>query len=496
MALELRQNLKLSQQLVITPQLQQAIKLLQLSRVELLEVVQAELLENPTLEEEAEGEDFEQLKPEEKFAHENSESEKPPEKNSNHEAEVMTTNKEPDNFDWENYLNTYNAPEHIASGMDDLPTYESTLSQKTSLYDHLVWQFHLSAFSEDEEEIGAIILGAINDDGYLQDSLEDIAEKAKVPLEKVEAVLQKIQKFDPPGVAARDLKECMLLQIRYFGHDREALEKLVSNHLSELEKKDYKRIAREMKLPLENIIHLAKLIHELEPKPGRPFSESSAQYITPDVYVYKVGEEWMVILNEDGLPKLQLSPFYRNMMQKSLQPNENGADGQNLQDTEKEYVQNKLRSAIWLIRSIHQRQRTLYKVSKAIVKFQENFFEKGIEFLHPMILRDVANEIGMHESTVSRVTTNKYVHTPKGIYELKFFFNNGLPSGNGESIASESIKDKIRHIVSGENVKSPLSDQEIVEILKQQKIDIARRTVAKYREMLGILPSSKRKQLF
>ncbi len=503
MALEIRQNLKLSQQLVITPQLQQAIKLLQLSRVELLEVVQAELLENPTLEEDAEGEDFEKLQAQDMYANEVADTENAPEKSSNQEKEVMTEKqgevKEPDNFDWEDYLNTYNAPERIASGMDDLPTYEATLSQKTSLYDHLMWQLQLSDFTEEEEEIGSLIVGEINDDGYLQEPLEDIAEKAKVPVEKVEAVLQRVQKFDPPGVAARDLKECMLLQIRYFGHEREILEKLVSNHLGELEKKDYKRIAKEMKITLEKVIHLAKLIHELEPKPGRPFSESSAQYITPDVYVYKVGDEWMVVLNEDGLPKLQLSPFYRNMMQKTLRSNGDGngqLEGQNLQEGEKEYVQNKLRSAIWLIRSIHQRQRTLYKTTKAIVKFQKDFFEKGIEGLHPMVLRDVAQEIGMHESTISRVTTNKYVHTPQGIFELKYFFNNGLPSGDGESVASESIKDKIKHIVSGENVKSPYSDQEIVEILKAQKIDIARRTVAKYREVLGILPSSKRKQLY
>lgn len=500
MALEIRQNLKLSQQLVITPQLQQAIKLLQLSRVELLEVVQAELLENPTLEEDAEGEDFEKLQPQDMFAGEIADVENTPEKTSNQEKEVMSEKqgevKEPENFDWEDYLNTYNAPEHVASGLDDLPTYETTLSQKTSLYDHLMWQLQLSDLTEDEEEVGGLIVGGINDDGYLQDSLEDIAEKVKLPVEKVEAVLQKVQKFDPPGVAARNLQECLLLQIRYFGAEREDMEHLVTHHMAELEKKDYKRIAREMKVSLDRVIQLGKLMHELEPKPGRPFSESSAQYITPDVYVYKVGEEWMVVLNEDGLPKLQLSPFYRNMMQKSLKPIGDGDDGKNLQASEKEYVQNKLRSAVWLIRSIHQRQRTLYKTMKAIVKFQRDFFEKGIEHLHPMVLRDVAQEIGMHESTVSRVTTNKYVHTSQGIYELKFFFNNGLPSGDGESIASESIKDKIKHIVSGENVKSPHSDQEIVEILKQQKIEIARRTVAKYREMLGILPSSKRKQLF
>jgi RNA polymerase sigma-54 factor len=488
MALEIRQNLKLSQQLIITPQLQQSIKLLQLSRMELLEVVQGELLENPVLEEEAE---MEETKPQEVKTQEFQEDENAPEKKAEHDnQEVMSVKegeiKEPNDFDWENYLNTYNAPENIASGLEDLPTYENTLSQRTSLYDHLIWQLHLSNLGEEEEELGATMIGAINDDGYLQDSVEEIAEKAAVPVEKVEAVLEKIQKFDPPGVGARDLRECLLLQIRFFSHEKEALEKLVSNHLSELERKDYRKIAREMKIPIEQVIHLAKLMQELDPKPGRPFSDSSAQYITPDAYCYKVGEEWVVVLNEDGLPKLQVSSFYRNMMQR---PDFNKEEA-------KEYIQTKLRSAIWLIRSIHQRQRTLYKVVKAISKFQRDFFEKGIGHLRPMILRDVAQEIGMHESTVSRVTTNKYVHTPRGIYELKYFFNNGVATSEGDSVASQTIKDKIRQIIGQENPKSPHSDQDIAEMLKETKIDIARRTVAKYREMLGILPSSKRKQLF
>ena len=240
-----------------------------------------------------------------------------------------------------------------------------------------------------------------------------------------------------------------------------------------------------MKISIEEVGNLARMIHELEPKPGRPFIESSAEYITPDAYVYKVGGDWIVVLNEDGLPKLKLSPFYQNML-RNLNSNENT----------KEYVQTKFKSALWLIRSIHQRQRTLYKTVKAIVKFQKEFFEKGIGHLKPMILRDVAEEIEMHESTVSRVTTNKYVHTPQGIYELKFFFNNGVPSSEGDSVASEVIKDKIKQIVSQENPKSPYSDQKIVAILKSHKIDLARRTVAKYRELLGILPSSKRKQFF
>ncbi|MBL7685567.1 MAG: RNA polymerase factor sigma-54 [Deltaproteobacteria bacterium] len=486
MALEIRQNLKLSQQLIITPQLQQSIKLLQLSRMELLEVVRDELLENPILEEEAEESRISQQE-----IQEGSETEIG-EKKLDHANEEVLPNKEgdfkePSDFDWDNYMNTYNAPEHISGGIEELPTYENTLTQKASLQDHLLWQLSLSMLSEAEQEFGAHIIGSINEDGYLQESLEEIAEKANVPIEKVEMGLQKIQSFDPPGVGARDLKECLLLQIRYFNHEKELLEKLVSNHLSELEKRDFKKISKEMKISIEHVVELSKLVHELEPKPGRPFSDSSAEYITPDVYVYKVGDDWVVVLNEDGLPKLQVSPFYRNMLQSS--------DKQK-QENAKEYIQTKLRSAIWLIRSIHQRQRTLYKVVKAIVKFQKDFFEKGIDHLKPMILRDVAEEIGMHESTVSRVTTSKYVHTHRGIFELKYFFNNGVQGSEGDSIASETIKEKIRQLVANENLKSPYSDQEIVELLKEHKIEIARRTVAKYREMIGILPSSKRKQLY
>ncbi len=486
MALEIRQNLKLSQQLVITPQLQQAIKLLQLSRMELLEMVHGELLENPVLEEEPEEED---CRAQELAVKEHQSEETTPEKRNDTEQEVLLQKegefKEPQDFDWENYLNTYNAPEHISSGLEELPSYENTLSRKETLHDHLFWQLRFSDLPEDEEEIGTLLVGSVNDDGYLQDPLEEIAEKAQVTLEKVEAVLKKIQQFDPLGVASRNLQECLIQQVRFYP-ERETLEKIIRQHLPDLERKDYLLIARDLKISVDQVVHFARIIHELEPKPGRPYSQESSEYITPDVYVYKVGEDWVVVLNEDGLPKLQISPFYKQMAKQGA-----------AQDGAKEYVQNKLRSAVWLIRSIHQRQRTLYKVVKAIVKFQKDFFEKGPQHLKPMVLKDVAEEISMHESTVSRVTSSKYVHTPQGIFELKYFFNNGLPSSfGGDSVASEAIRDKIKHIISEEDPKSPYSDQHIVKILKDSNIEIARRTVAKYRESLKILPSSKRKQFF
>lgn len=488
MALEIKQSLKLSQSLVITPQLQQAIKLLQLSQMELVDVVQQEMMENPLLEEGQEAEEIPSDLPPEIVA-DQQQTEVAPE--STHGVENQEVGgkegdfkQEPQDFDWDNYMNTYNAPEMVQRGLEDLPSYENTLATKTSLFDHLRWQLQLSNLDQKHLELGYQILGGINDDGYFQDSLEEIAVKNSVMLDVAESVLKKIQDLDPPGVGARDLKECLLLQIRHLGPHQAILSQMVENHLSNLERKDYLRIAKDLKISLEKVQELAKLIHELEPKPGREFSTSEPQYITPDVYVHKIGNEWVVVLNEDGLPKLKVSPLYKTML-----------EGEAKSST-KEYVQNKLRSAIWLIRSIHQRQRTLYKTAKTIVKFQQDFFEKGISELKPMILRDVANEIEMHESTVSRVTTNKYMHTPHGIIELKFFFNSGIATTNGDSVASESIKSRIKGLISQENPKKPLSDQEIVKLLKDGNVDIARRTVAKYREMLGILPSSKRRQLY
>jgi len=375
--------------------------------------------------------------------------------------------------------------EGINRSADDFPSYENTLASKTNLFDHLMWQMQLSAFDPDELSVGTQILGGINDVGYFKDSLEEIANKSDFSVDFVEHVLERIQEFDPPGVGARDLKECLILQVKNVEIKyQDLLCQIIKDHLPNLEKRDFPKIAKGLKIPLEKVKTIAKLLHELEPKPGREYSTSEAQYITPDVYVKKLGDEWTVILNDDGLPKLKVNPLYKSMV-----------DGKDSSKT-KEYVQGKLRSALWLIRSIHQRQRTLYKTSKTIVKFQMDFFNNGIDHLKPMILRDVANEIEMHESTVSRVTTNKYMHTSHGIFELKFFFNSGIATSTGDAIASESIKNKMKNLIAQENPKKPLSDQDIVRLLKDGKIEIARRTVAKYREMLGILPSSKRRHLY
>ncbi|MFM8313758.1 MAG: RNA polymerase factor sigma-54, partial [Deltaproteobacteria bacterium] len=313
-----------------------------------------------------------------------------------------------------------------------------------------------------------------------------IAQKENFDVHEVEAVLYRIQEFDPIGVASRDLKECLLVQIYDLKENDDLLEAMIENHLSDLEKKNYGAICKALNLSMEEVVERVKIIEELEPKPGRAFGGSPAHYIIPDIYVVKRGDEYVVMLNEDGLPKLKISSFYKNLLDK---------ESENQQIT-KDYVQGKLRSAVWLIRSIHQRQRTIYKVTESIVKQQYDFFEKGISHLKPMVLRDVADDIGMHESTISRVTTNKYVHTPRGIFELKFFFNSGISRVHGADVASETVKEKVKAIIATEPPAHPFSDQKIVELLLKENINIARRTVAKYREMLGILPSSRRKKVF
>ncbi len=490
MAIEIKQKVKLEQQLVVTPQLQQAIKLLQLSRLELSNLIQTELLENPVLE------SIEEQETEEKEIEEESEGEKHEEakmEDKGHEHIVDEIGdkdgslKEPVDFDWETYIGVYNAPDYDVTRepIDEIQTYENVSKQGETLQDHLLWQLRLIDIPPDEREIATEIIGNINDDGYLTVGVEDIASKFGVNIEKVEKALKIVQEFDPTGVAARDLQECLVLQAKQLGHDSAILIRLIREYLTEIERHDYETISKKLELPLERVKELVHVISNMDPKPGRPYGGETPSYIIPDVYVQKVGDDYDVVLNEDGMPKLRISNFYRRAMMK----------GSSASEETKNYIQDRLRSALWLIKSIHQRQRTLYKVAKSIVKFQKDFFDKGISYLKPLVLRNVAEDIGMHESTVSRVTTNKYMHTPRGIFELKYFFNTGLQQLEGGGIASEAVKLKIKKLIETEDPKSPLSDQKIAEILKEQKVDIARRTVAKYREMLNIPSSSRRRRV-
>jgi RNA polymerase sigma-54 factor len=477
MALELRQQLKLTQQLIMTPQLQMAIKLLQLSRLELLNTIRQELVENPTLEEEVH-----EVSAEDPIA-EQSESQ-PSE--SSQSKEVTIEENIRDDIDWNNYINEYNSSgrTHFEAERRDTPNFESFVAHKESLREHLLWQFLMTSPTEEEEKIGSLIVGNLNEDGYLDASIEDLVTMSGSDPERIEKILFLMQTFDPIGVCSRDLGECLLIQARHFDLDDTIVTQIIENHLNHLENKNYRAIAKSLKTSIEDIIAAVQVIKGLEPKPGRQFTEEEAQYINPDVFVYKLEDEFVILVNDDGMPKLHVNNFYKNAFKE---------DG-NFSDDAKEYIQEKMRSATWLIRSIHQRQKTIYKVMESILKFQRSFFEKGIAYLKPMVLRDVAEDIGMHESTISRVTTNKYAHTPRGIFELKYFFNSSIQRVQGEAIASASVQDKIRQIIESENPKKPYSDDKISKLLKESNICIARRTVAKYREMMKVLPSNKRKE--
>ena len=477
MALELRQQLKLTQQLIMTPQLQMAIKLLQLSRMELVETIRTELEENPALEEVPESSPVEQVSDQiDSLSNESS-----PEK------EVTIEEKLQQDIDWSNYLDEYNTPGrvHFEAEDRDTPRFESFIARKESLNDHLLWQFLMTKPDKEEERIASLIIGNLNKDGYLDVTAEEIAAASDSAPEKVEEVLSLMQTFDPIGVCARNLSECLLIQARYLGLENTIVTDIVTDHLQNLEKRNYKAICKALKKSMDEVISAVNVIKSLEPKPGREFSDETPQYINPDIYVYKLENEFVIMLNDDGMPKLRVNSFYKSSITR----------GKKISGDAEDYIQEKMRSAAWLIKSIHQRQKTIYRVMESILQFQRDFFDKGIAHLKPMVLRDVAQDIGMHESTISRVTTNKYAFTPQGIFELKYFFNSSIRRAHGGTIASASVQDKIRQIILSEDPKKPYSDDKIAKLLKKDEIHIARRTVAKYREMLKVLPSNKRKQI-
>ena len=487
MALELKQQLKLSQQLVMTPQLQQAIKLLQLSRLELAETIQQEIEENPILEESlSPGETETDAAPDEALTLGMAEEPVLPEPERTSEVQMESTSSLTE-IDWENYANEY---ESGSSGSgrqrdeNDLPSRLDILTAKPNLQSHLQWQLNLSNITEEEREVGQFIIGNLNRDGFLEASDEDIVRQTGCPEEMAIRMVAMVQDMDPPGIGARGIKECLLLQLRRLKLGDSLAAVIVRDHLQLLETKNYTALSRATGRSIDEVAAAIRVIVNLDPHPGRVYSDEEPQYIVPDVYVYKLGNEYVIMLNDEGLPRLRISGYYKEILKKdSTAPS-----------TTKDYVQDKLRSAMWLIKSIQQRQRTIYRVVESILKFQREFFERGVAHLRPMVLRDVAEDLGMHESTISRVTSNKYVHTPQGIYELKYFFNSAIATYGGDSLASESIKQRIKSIVQGEHPEKPLSDSAIADIFARENIQLARRTVAKYREQLGILPSKLRKR--
>ena len=472
MSMEMRLSLRQTQRMIMTQSLQQAIGLLQLSRLELIQAVRQELEENPILDEE--------ILEESRLAGEASADASGDEEGEPGEDRLA-------DFDWESYL------EDSSDYRREFPreeverwSPEERLTRPRSLGDHLLFQLHLSTSDPGLIQWATEIIGNLDENGYLTMDPEELRGKTSADQGLIEKALRLVQSFDPAGVAARDLRECLLLQLEALkdGEQVAVARTLVADHLAELEGRYLTRLADKLKVSLKTIQDAVLLICSLEPKPGRTFSTEEPRYITPDVYILKVDDRFVVVLNEDGLPRLRISSYYRGLLGK----------GRPSSKETREYVEGKMRSALWLIRSIEQRQRTLFKVTEAIVKFQREFLEKGITAMRPLTLKEVAEAISMHESTVSRVTTNKYVHTPEGLFELKYFFHRGVQATDGEAVSSLTVKELVRRLLTAEDMGKPLSDQKIVEILKQQGIEIARRTVAKYRGQLRIPSSSRRRR--
>ncbi len=500
----LRLELKLSQKLIMTPQLQQAIKLLQLSRLELQQSLAQHLLANPFLDEvQAEVEEAETATAEDKAEEVSvSAGQEQPEEGGTPEERGS-----PEEFSasgWEEYFGrnrrTGNC-EYPSSSQDEFPSYDQTVSKATSLEEHLHWQLSLSGLSDREKALGRLIIGNLDDDGYLRIALTEVVAGTNFMEAEAESVLKDIQTLDPTGVGARDLPECLLLQLGHLGRNQigslgarpgalkgAIVQGIVLHHLKDLEKKQYAKIAKALNVTVEEVFQATKVIEDLEPKPGRPFTNTQNYVIVPDVFVVKNEWEWVVLLNDDGLPSMRISPYYKQLM----------ASGQEGTAETKAYMDEKLRDAQWVIRSVVQRNKTIVKVVSSIVKFQEQFFEHGVQCLKPLVLKQVAEDIGMHESTISRVTANKYMYCPQGMLELKFFFNAGLQRTNQPSDmhSSVSVREMIRKMVAEEDAKRPLKDEEIAARLYTQQVCIARRTVAKYRAEENILSASQRKHFF
>jgi RNA polymerase sigma-54 factor len=487
MALEQKLSLRLAQKLVMTPSLQQAIKLLQMTRMELETLLTQELVENPLLEEAAEA-------PEEEAAPE----EEPvvPEAQTN--GGELDHEKSMENIDLDAYFGDYWEGPGASSMMEEReePPIENSLTREPDLYDHLLWQLHMAEVAPRQREIAELIIGNLSPDGFLMASPEEIramgdqnGEEHNYSIEEVEEALQLVRGFDPPGIACADLRESLLLQMDLLGIAADALARRMIGEAWDLFlRRQFPAVAKKLGVELPKLEEAVELVRSLETRPGRRFNTERPHYIEPDVYVRRVGEDYVIQLNDDGLPRLRVSRAYRRMLQTMR------SEGR--QSEAQQFIKDKIRSAVWLIKSLDQRQRTIYKVATSIVRQQREFLDRGIEHLRPMVLRDVAEDIGMHESTVSRVVSNKYIHTQRGLFPMKFFFHSGIDREYGDNISSLTVKRKIEQLIQAEDPKRPLSDSELMRILNREGIQIARRTVAKYRDELSIPSSTDRKQIF
>lgn len=454
-----------TQKLVMTPELRIAIKILQLSTAELVEYIDQQLIENPVLEVVEGSVDHEADGPVEKVAE-----------------------KENEKFDidWEQYFEDAGESkgERTVNRERENIRFDNFVTAVPNLHDHLLFQLSMASLPKEEREVGEFLIFSLDDNGYLQCSTDEAAIQCNVPFDVAEKILKVIQGFDPPGIGARDLKECLLIQYEQLDQKNELLIQLIINHLGELAEGKMMKVAKKLGVSLQEIQTVVDQLKLLEPKPGRKFSVSdSVRYIVPDLVVEKVDGEYIILVNDVSAPRLTLNPFYKDLVRAGSSDQES-----------RKFLENKLNSAVWLMRSIEQRRGTLYKVARCIIDSQVDFFEKGIKYLKPMNLKHVAEATGLHESTVSRATSNKYMQSPKGLFELKFFFSSGISQIQGSAVSSEVVKKIIRELVEGESPLKPLSDQKIADILIDKGMDISRRTVAKYRDEMGIPATSRRRR--
>ncbi len=478
MAIENRLELKLSQKLVLTPQLQMAIKLLQMPQLELSQTLTQELTENPFLEETMDTMSSDELSTEERDS-------------LDHEGDMRDDAEIPleglATFTADDYFDERSSDGrdlgYFTAGNVEHPSFEQFLTSAPDLYDHLIWQLRMSHDEDEVRRVAEIIIANIDESGYLIASNEEISQIAATPLEVVEEAVMLVQSFDPPGIAAHDLRECLLLQLKPINLSGSLVETLILNHLDLISRKKYQNVARLCNTSVDDVMAAVKILEGLEPKPARSFSTEAASYIVPDVYIVRTDSGYQILLNDEGLPKLRINSYYHRLLsQKNLVPKE-----------ERQFLEDKLRSAIWLIKSLDQRNKTIYRVTESILNYQKEFFDGGVNNLKPLNLKDIATELSLHESTISRVTSNKHLACPHGIYSFKYFFSNAIQSASGE-LSSTSVKEMIRKIIGEEDPANPLSDMKIVGIFKSQNISIARRTIAKYREELKIPAQSQRRK--
>jgi RNA polymerase sigma-54 factor len=474
------------QKLILAPALQQAIKLLPMTNLDLIEVINNELSQNPMLEEETPERKVKEKEEEISVANETADS---PEAAS---PEALAPRESPEaggvaeDLELESHFQDYldDGFRPYFSERKEVPSLENILSKSPSLWDHLNWQANLTFFEKTDRDIAQMIIGNINEDGYLTASEEELAEMAGAPQEKVSEARQKIKAFDPVGAGSIDLKEALLAQMDYLKIDDEITRRIVQDHLTLLEKSDFVQLAKLLGISLHDVKNHMEIIKRLDPTPGRKYSQEKTFYVVPDILVVKEDNELIVSLNDEGLPRLRINNYYRKLLAKAAKEN---AEAYN-------FLKDKLKKALWFLRSLDQRDRTVYKVAKYIVDRQREFFEKGMDFIKPLTLMEIAGEIGVHESTVGRVVANKFMTTPWGVFPLKYFFHKSLVGDFGEEISSLKIKEKIKKLVENEDRSRPLSDIEIGDILARNNLKIARRTVAKYRKQLKIPPSHIRKR--